>query len=147
MTSDIKNISILFLISILTVYICYLIDSTSLFNYLNNNLLTILLAFLAINTATLGHLAAKIQDIMVIHNHLDFTATIFEMKKSLVEQIIMVVLSIIIIIFHESNLYFPLKFEILNIFSLTIFFYSIYILWDTGKSVFVIIDEIKKINK
>lgn len=147
MTSDIKNISIAFLISIVTIYICYLIESSSLFKYLNDNLLTILLAFLAINTASLGHLAAKIQDIMVIHNHLNFTATIFEMKKSLVEQIILIVLSIIIIIIRESNLNFLLKFEILNIFSLTIFLYGINILWDTGKSVFVIIDEIKKINR
>ncbi|KIA90514.1 hypothetical protein [Kaistella jeonii] len=147
MTSDIKNISIVFLISIITIYICYLIESSSLFEYLNNNLLTILLAFLAINTASLGHLAAKIQDIMVIHNHLNFSATIFEMKKSLVEQIILIVLAIIIIIIRESNLNFLLKFEILNIFSLAIFLYGINILWDTGKSVFVIIDEIKKINR
>lgn len=147
MINDVKNISIVFLISTITTYICYLINSDSLFDYLNNNLLTILLAFLAINTATLGHLAAKIQDIMVTYNYFDFSSTIYEMKKSLLEQIILILLSIFLLIFRNSNLDFPLKFEIVNIFSLAIFLYSINILYDTGKGVFVIIDEIKKMNQ
>lgn len=137
----------LILFSIIVVYICNIIESENLFEYLNNNLLTILLGFLAINTATLGHLASKIQDIMVIHKHLDFSSTTSEMKKSLYEQIILITVSLILIILHKSNIDFTLKNEIFNVIALSTFLYAINILWDTGKSVFIIIDEIRKNNQ
>lgn len=116
--------------------------------YLKDNLLTILLAFLAINTATLGHLSAKIQDIIVEYKNLDFTDTIREMKKSLLEQIILIILTVILIIVDNGeNVQFKLKTELLYTFFLAIFIYALDILWDTGKSVFIIVDEINKINK
>jgi len=147
MKEDFKIISVIILISIITVYFCNVIGSTSIFEYLNENLITILVGFLAINTATLGHLAAKIQDVMLVHKELDFSNTTFEMKKSLTEQIILIAISVILIIIEKSTLNFYLKTEIVNIISFSVFLYAINILWDTGKSVFIIIEEIRKLNK
>lgn len=136
------------IVSIFIVYISCLMQSVALFSYLKDNLLTILLAFLAINTATLGHLSAKIQDIIVEYKKLDFTDTIREMKKSLLEQIILIILTVILIIVDNGeNVQFKLKTELLYTFFLAIFIYALHILWDTGKSVFIIVDEINKINK
>lgn len=136
------------IVSIFIVYISCLMQSVALFSYLKDNLLTILLAFLAINTATLGHLSAKIQDIIVEYKNLDFTDTIREMKKSLLEQIILIILTVILIIVDNGeNVQFKLKTELLYTFFLAIFIYALHILWDTGKSVFIIVDEINKINK
>lgn len=136
------------IVSIFIVYISCLMQSVALFSYLKDNLLTILLAFLAINTATLGHLSAKIQDIIVEYKNLDFTDTIREMKKSLLEQIILIILTVILIIVDNGeNVQFKLKTELLYTFFLAIFIYALDILWDTGKSVFIIVDEINKINK
>lgn len=143
-----KNISVMIIVSIFIVYISCLMQSVALFSYLKDNLLTILLAFLAINTATLGHLSAKIQDIIVEYKNLDFTDTIREMKKSLLEQIILIILTVILIIVDNGeNVQFKLKTELLYTFFLAIFIYALDILWDTGKSVFIIVDEINKINK
>lgn len=136
------------IVSIFIVYISCLMQSVALFSYLKDNLLTILLAFLAINTATLGHLSAKIQDIIVEYKNLDFTDTIREMKKSLLEQIILIILTVILIIVDNGeNVQFKLKTELLYTFFIAIFIYALDILWDTGKSVFIIVDEINKINK
>lgn len=146
MVNEIKNISLTLLISIGIVYICNIIESSNIFTYLDSNLLTMLLAFLAINTATLGHLAAKIQDIIVIYPQMNFDGTLKEMKKSLVEQVIMIAVAIIVIILRNSNVYVNLKKEILDVLSVSVFLYAINVLWDTGKSVFIIIEELNKIK-
>lgn len=147
MNNDLKTIAVIILISIIIIYFCSVVESEVLFEYLNQNLITILVGFLAINTATLGHLAAKMQDIMIVHKEMDFQSTTHEMKKSLFEQIIMIGIALIVVIVQKSNIEFNLKDEILNVISLSIFLYAVYIIWDTGKSVFVIIDEIRKLNK
>ena len=124
------------------------LDSDFLFMYLKESIIGLLLTLLAINTATSGLIASKIQDIIVNQPKIDFLGTIKEMKRSLLEQIILISLSIITLLLMDSTkLTFSFKVEISNVILVSILAYSINILWDTAKAVFVIIEELHKLNK
>lgn len=134
-----KIFSIFFAVSILLEIAMIAIESTYLKTFLETNLLTILLAFLAINTATLGVIASKLQEIIAEHPNATFRTTIGEMYFSLKEQVLLLVLSILILICQNSKIIvFSYKDLIFNSGLTAVFFYSIYVLWDTGKAVFVI---------
>jgi hypothetical protein len=114
---------------------------------LNAQLIGLLLTLLAINTATLGLVASKIQDIVVSRPEFDFNSTIYQMKLSLKEQIVLITLSIITLIIQSSKIVeFSYKIDITNVILIGVLIYSIDILWDTGKSVFVVIEELQKLN-
>ncbi|MBX9449814.1 MAG: hypothetical protein KL787_08885 [Taibaiella sp.] len=103
------------------------------------------MTLLAINTATLGIIATKIQDLIIKNPEIDFDNPIKEMKISLIEQIVLIVCSTIcLILFDGKNFNFNHKEFLLNTLLIANFIYSIYILWDTGNAVFVIIDEVRK---
>ncbi|SFK98202.1 hypothetical protein SAMN05216357_1103 [Porphyromonadaceae bacterium KH3CP3RA] len=143
----IKNICFFIIISIIIVTIGYLLDSIFLFSYLKSNIIGLLLTLLAINTATSGLIASKIQDILVKYPKLDFSRTTREMRISLLEQIVLIAISIIVLMFQDSQkIVFEIKESICNVILVVIFIYSVDILWDTGKAVFIIIDEIQKGN-
>lgn len=144
---NLKNISFFFVIALAITTIGNVLDSTFLFIYLQTNIIGLLITLLAINTATSGLIASKIQDFVVQKPEIDFSSTIKEMKSSLLEQIILIITSVICLIIQNSKkIELELKDDICNIILITVFIYAIDILWDTGKAVFVIIEEIQKIN-
>jgi hypothetical protein len=144
---NLKNISFFFVIALAITTIGNVLDSTFLFIYLQTNIIGLLITLLAINTATSGLIASKIQDFVVQKPEIDFSLTIKEMKSSLLEQIILITTSVICLIIQNSKkIELELKDDICNIILITIFIYAIDILWDTGKAVFVIIEEIQKTN-
>jgi uncharacterized membrane protein YozB (DUF420 family) len=119
------------------------LESPFLFKYLQDNIIGLQLTLLAINTATLGLIASKIQDIIVQFPKFNFANTIREMKISLLEQIVLIVISIFTLIIQNSNIIIiDEKINICNTILLTVFIYAINILWDTGKAVFVVIEEL-----
>jgi hypothetical protein len=126
---------------------CYL-QSTFLLDFLRSNLVVLSIALLAINTATLGLLSTKIQDVYLNYKAADFRSTIKEMRKSLFEQVVIITMAIIVLIFDSSKV---IQFDTKNIITTTLLCalgsFEIYILWDTGNAVFVLLDEIKKLNK
>lgn len=125
-----------------------LLESKFLFSYLQDNLIGLLLTLLAINTATLGLIASKIQDIVVKYPSFNFRNTIKQMKLSLLEQIILIGVSILSMLFLTSaKLNFEFKEEACNTILVAILVYSINILWDTGKSVFIVIEKLQKLDK
>jgi len=135
----IKMFSIFFGISIILEILMVSIESTYLCKFLKDNMLTILLAFLAINTATLGVIASKVQEIIAKYSNATFSNTINEMYFSLKEQVLLLIVSLIILICQDSKVIcFVYKDLIFNSGMTSVFFYSIYVLWDTGKAVFVI---------
>ena len=114
---------------------------------MQTNIISLLITLLAINTATSGLIASKIQDFVIQKPEVDFSLTIKEMKTSLLEQIILIVVSVICLIIQNSKkIELEFKDDMCNIILITVFIYSIDILWDTGKAVFVIIEEIQKLN-
>ena len=144
---NLKNISFFFVIALSITAISNILNSTFLFTYLQTNIISLLITLLAINTATSGLIASKIQDFVIQKPEIDFSPTIKEMKVSLFEQIILIVISVISLIFQNSTkIELEFKDDICNIILITAFIYAIDILWDTGKAVFVIIEEIQKLN-
>lgn len=144
---NLKNISFFFVIALSITTIGNVLDSKFLFTYLQTNIIGLLITLLAINTATSGLIASKIQDFVIQKPEIDFSTTIKEMKTSLLEQIILIITSIICLIIQNSEkIELKFKDDICNIILITAFIYAIDILWDTGKAVFVIIEEIQKTN-
>lgn len=139
MVQTIKTSSIVLLIAIVLTLGCDKIGSHFLQKYLCENLLTIILGFLAINTATLGVLATKLHDIKKELPHLELTDVVKQMKSSLTEQIALVVLVLLSLVLRNSALQFEYKWFITDVINLSCFLYAIDILWDTGKSVFILI--------
>lgn len=141
---NLKNISFFFVIALAITSIGNVLDSTFLFTYLQGNIISLLITLLAINTATSGLIASKIQDFIIQKPEIDFSSTIKEMKLSLLEQIILIIVSVISLIVQNSKkIQIEFKDDICNILLITVFIYAIDILWDTGKAVFVIIEEIQ----
>ncbi len=148
MKEHLKNISFIIVISTIVVIFCNYLQTDFLFKYLTNNLISLLLTLLAINTATLGLIASKMQDILVNKPQFNFSNTIKEMKLSLLEQIILITITIITLVLQDSKVViFNHKDLVSNIILIGVLIYSINILWDTGKSVFVVIEELQKLRK
>ena len=147
MKEHLKNISFILVLSAIVVIFCNYLETTFLFTYLTNNLISLLLTLLAINTATLGLIASKMQDIVVDKPQFNFSRTIKEMKLSLFEQIVLIAVTIITLILQDSKVVIVNhKDDASNIILVGVLFYSINILWDTGKGVFVVIEELQKLR-
>jgi hypothetical protein len=143
----VKSISFYIVIATIVTCIGYYLESEFLFNYLQNNLIGLLLTLLAINIASLGLIASKIQDIVMQFKGLDFSGTVKQMKLSLLEQIVLIGGSIITLLFQDSGkICFEYKEQVGNIILVAILIYAINILWDTGKAVFIIIEPIQNLN-
>ena len=144
----IKNISFYIIIGFIITLLSTYLKSDFLFKYLQDNIIGLLLTLLAINTATLGLIASKIQDMLEKHPKISFENTVREMKFSLTEQVVLVGISIVVLIVLDSEItVFQFKKVALNTILVSVLTYSINILWDTGKAVFVIIELIQNMNK
>lgn len=147
MKEHLKDISLILVISTIVVASCRYLETNFLFTYLTNNLISLLLTLLAINTATLGLIASKMQDIVADKPQFNFSKTIKEMKLSLLEQIILITVTIITLILQDSKIVIANHKDLVsNIILVGVLIYSINILWDTGKSVFVVIEELQKLR-
>ena len=113
-----------------------------LFKFLQSNLITILIALIAINSATLSIVLTKIREIMDKHNGGNFSRTKDQMILSIQEQIFLIIFSIVCFIILDST-FIKIHTEY-KIFIETLligtFIYSLRILYDTAKSIFVILD-------
>ena len=146
--NTVKNISFFVIISFILNLISYYLESNFLLEFLSSNLIIILLTLLAINTATTGLLSIKMAELETKFNDLDFKSTYIEMKFSLKEQIILIILSLLVLIINDSKLIdFEFKNFIIGTFLTTIFIYAIDILRDTGISVFKLLELVSDINK
>lgn len=124
------------------------LESDFIFDYLQNNIIGLLITLLAINTATLGLIASKIQDIVVQFPEFNFTNTIKQMKLSLLEQIVLICVSIMSLLLMDSaKIDFEYKMEVGNTLLVAILIYAINILWDTGKGVFTVIEQLQKMKR
>lgn len=143
-----KNISFYIVVAFALCLLSKYLESNFLFKYLTDNIIGLLLTLLAINTATLGLIASKIQDMLEKYPKMSFKQTTNEMKFSLTEQVVLIIISVISLIILDSKvIIFQYKELLLNTVLVSVLIYSISILWDTGKAVFVIIDLIEKFNK
>jgi len=121
-----------------------LIGSTFLSSFLDNNLITLLVALFAINTTTASVILTKMREIADKNPDADFTSTRKQMKTSSIEQLILIVLAVLICVVKSSPWmaqHIPHMLFIVDSILVGIFSYSILILFDTAKGVYVILDH------
>lgn len=119
-----------------------LLESDYIIRFLDGNLVSLLIALLVINTASLGIVLSKIREILDSKaGSTDFSATKNAMLYSIKEQIVLIFLSLILIMLNSSNWLTtqPKLTPLVEIAVITCFTFSMLILFDTAKSIFVIL--------
>ena len=119
------------------------VGSAYLNTFLSGNLINLLVALLAINSATMGIVLTKIRDLVEKHGGEEaFSETKTEMLLSIKEQIFLIALAIILLTVVNSEYLIGRMDILLFLWSsiVGVFVYSLRILYDTAKSVLIIID-------
>lgn len=118
------------------------IQSNFVFEFLKSNITNLQVALLAVNTATLSIVLTKIRELIdKTGARTEFETTSQEMMLSIKEQVVLIGASLLIISLATAKtppFHFPD--ELYQSLLLTSFVYSLLILYDTAKSVFVILD-------
>ncbi len=121
----------------------YLAGSNYLCSFLNGNLLLVLIALFAINTTTVSVILTKMREIADKHPDVDFLNTRKGIKKATIEQLVLIILTVIFQIAKTSpwliNKLYYVEF-IFDSLLVAIFAYAIQILFDTARGVYVILD-------
>ena len=145
MLDQIKDIALYIVLGLIINLLSFFLANDYLVNYLLDNLITIQLTLLAINTATSGLVVSKMQDIKKENPHLDLKPISKSLLDSLKEQIILIIVAIALLIIIDSQITEKLEYTKyfdfgLEVFLIGVFINSVQILWDTGKAIFVMID-------
>lgn len=122
------------------------IESSFFSSFLNENVIIILVTLLAINTATSGLIISKLHELSE-KNGANFDNSYNSLKNSLKEQIIIIIVCSVSLILRNSKLLetqIPFHYLIFDTIILATFIYSLDILYDTGKSIFLIVNSIRK---
>jgi uncharacterized membrane protein len=112
-------------------------------DFLKGNLINILLALLAINSATMGIVITKIKELTQNYGHADaFRETHEQFFLAIKEQVVLIFLTVLIFIIQGSKSVseIPHLYLICGSLIISFFVYSIMILYDTAKSVLIMID-------
>jgi len=141
-----KDVGIHVLLSIGIAFLFYefqeLMMSTYIVTFLKQNLITLILALLAINTTTLGIVLTKIRELIDKENVDCFKKTKKQMMLSITEQIVIVFIALVVFTVSDSTwLKTYSQFQILvDVSCISLFIYDLLILFDTSKSIFIILD-------
>lgn len=146
-----KEISVYIIIAISVNTFSHLLGTKYLFTYLSSNILTIQITLMAISTAIRGLVVSKLQDINKKFPEKSLKPITKALLFSFKEQICLLAISIILILISDSKItnlflhknYYDFAIEVL-LFS--VFIYAIDILWDTGKSIFLIVDSLEDLS-
>jgi hypothetical protein len=128
-------------------FLAQVLQSSLRTNYLNDflseNLITILIALLAINSATLGIVLTKIRDLVEKHGNAKcFNTTKQQMILSIKEQIALIIFAVTFLTIVSSPFtasYSNLK-MLFDATVVAVFTYALFVLYDTAKGVLIIID-------
>lgn len=109
--------------------------------FFKNSLVTLLVALVAINSATLGIVLSRIRDMLDRANSEKkfFTNTKKQMTLSIYEQVALIIIVTILLMVRNSSFAFDFVFWI-DVLTAACFVYALLILMDTAKSVFKILD-------
>jgi hypothetical protein len=143
--SRIKQIVFYLAVAIVINWLAVMLQSVEFAKYLRENILVLLITLLAINTATISVVVAKLHEISIIENF-PFERTIKEVKISLIEQVVLIAISGLLLILYNSPIIrgkLTYHDSIFNTLFIAIFVYAIDILRDTGIAVFEIIKHRK----
>lgn len=141
MTNAFKNFSVALVFAVLIQGASSWLESAFLVSFLKQNLATLLIALLAINTTTISVIMTKLRDIAE-ENEIDFSRTIRSLRESIIEQGIVLAASLIVLILLDSHIiadgpsYVPFS---LGVVLVALFLHALHILYDTANGVFVIL--------
>ncbi|WP_323589620.1 hypothetical protein [Aliarcobacter butzleri] len=119
------------------------LGTTYLTSFLKQNLITLLVALIAINSATLSIVLTKVRELLDKSGQQGaFANTKRQMILSVNEQVVLIIVAMLLLIVQDSDF---LKSHVeyvtfLNVLIIGCFVYALRILHDTAKSVFVILD-------
>ena len=139
LTTSFISLGVGFLAELLNIWL----GSKFLYSFFESNLVTILVALLAVNAATMGIVLTKMRDLIDKNGNAEaFKKTRRNMLLSIKEQIGLIILSTIILSVKsapavQSIQNMPLLF---NSIVTGIFVYALLVLYDTAKGVLVIVD-------
>ena len=141
----VKNILISLAIGFIFAILQNLLASEILVIFLKNNIITIEIAILAINSATLGIVLTKIREIIDrFPGRSDFSLSKKEMILSIKEQISLIAFSSVILILVDSHIVCEWQNSIISLtfdaLLISCFVYAVLILFDVAKSVFILLD-------
>lgn len=139
LTTSFISIGVGFLAALINIWL----NSTYLHNFFVSNLVTILVALLAINATTMGIVLTKIRELIDRNGKTHtFQKTRNNMLLSIKEQICLIVLATVVLSLKSA----PFVMSIENLPLLCdsivtgIFVYALLVLYDTAKSVLIIVD-------
>ena len=123
-------------------FFAHQIQSEFIFISLKSNITNLQVALLAVNAATLGIVLTKIREIIdKTGQRAAFDSVRREMLLSIKEQVSLITISLVVLALEAAkSLPVTVPSEIFQALLLASFIYSIFILYDTAKSVFVILD-------
>jgi hypothetical protein len=128
--------------AVLTQFALNALGSTYLKYFLTQNVVNLQIALLAVNSATMGIVLTKIRDLVEKFGHGDvFHATRNQMLLSIKEQVGLIFASIAILSSQDvSRPIFPANDFAFSTALIAVFFYAMMILYDTAKSVLLVVD-------
>ncbi|MCD6566696.1 MAG: hypothetical protein J7K53_12225 [Bacteroidales bacterium] len=141
MMEVVKNVCLYLVISTIISWITIKLDSVFLVSFLEKNLITLLVALLAINTTTMSIIMVKLRELKDKFG-VRFDNTLNSLRISLYEQVSLIPLSILMLVLRDSTVikqHLAYSSFIWDTALIAIFAYAIHILFDTAKSVFIII--------
>ncbi|MBU2766831.1 hypothetical protein HAP94_11635 [Acidithiobacillus ferrivorans] len=141
MIERLKEISLYIVAGFMMAGIGDVFGSVFLEEYLKENLITLLIALLAINTTTSSVIMTKLKDISDATGG-NFKFTIEQLRSSTYEQVALILIAVILLILAGSKTIVGIHIWIhfvLNGFVTSVFVAGLYTLFDTAKSIFVIL--------
>lgn len=137
-----KNILMYFAISFIIMIVSDSLGSSFLLQFLKKDLLTILIALFGLNVAILSILISKLSDSKKKYPGLELREITHEMKLSLIEFIVLIAIALLCLILMGSEKFaFQFKDLTFSTLLLSTLIYSLVIIWDTGNSIFVLVQE------
>ncbi|MFW5871644.1 MAG: hypothetical protein ACOCUT_00910 [bacterium] len=148
MKNIIKNSCTVVVFGFVLNFISNKLKSDYLITFIDQNLITLLIALLAINITTLSVIMSKLWEIADKH-HINFSNTVKQMKLSILEQILFIGIAIVLQIL-KTSIYLKAHLSgiesISNVLLIAVFIYDILVLYDTSRSIFIILKSEKKQN-
>lgn len=119
-----------------------LLGTKYIIEFLDDNLVSLLIALLAINSASLGIVLSKIRELIDSDGTSNnFTKTKNEMFFSIKEQIFLIFFSLVLLMINDSVWLtkYPTFIPLMEMGIITCFTYAMIVLFDAAKSIFVVL--------
>jgi hypothetical protein len=129
--------------------LCDYYQSDFLEKYLDENLILLLVALLAINTATLGIILLRLGELSFEYKA-KFPKIISSMKQSIWEQLVLIAIGTLSLIFHSSKVVqkeWPQAIFPIETIIVAVAVYAIVVVYDTAQAAFTLNAEADKLIK